>query len=604
MKKYDEAIKAFHDAGKLLPLDANATALLQLAEKGQAEVLTGKVQGLLKSATNHIAAKKFDLAMKDLDAASLLAPKDAAVLAAQKQLAKARNDYTLELKNKTAYDDAVMQGKSLLGMKKYEEAIAAFQKAAIYLPLDAAAKADLAQAQTGLAGVQKTRTAYDNAVKQGQTLLKLKKYDEAIKAFQDADKLLKLDANAQALLKMAEKGRDDQLNAQKNKLAYDEAVKHGKSLLEMKKYDDAIKAFQDANKLLPLDPSAAALLKQAQKAHDDLINAQKNKIAYDEAVQQGQTLLKMKKYDEAIKAFQKASIYQQLDASAKALLKDAEKGRDDLLHAQKNKMAYDDAVKLGQSFLQQKKYDEAIKAFQQADKILPLDPSAKALLKLAEKGHDDLINAQKNKLAYDEAVKQGLTFLQMKKYDEAIKALQKAGMYMQLDANAKSLLMQAEKGQQEVKKVAEFNTFMKEGKAALDAKKFMDAVKYYTEATKLFPTDPTAAAQLKEANRQWDLSKTPVVSPAQKMEYDKQMKLGAAADKLKKWDDAIKAYEAALKQIPKDAKANYSLHMAQGNQYLMQKQYQKAITEFEAALVLYPNDPDATAALKKAKDMM
>jgi tetratricopeptide (TPR) repeat protein len=122
------------------------------------------------------------------------------------------------------------------------------------------------------------------------------------------------------------------------------------------------------------------------------------------------------------------------------------------------------------------------------------------------------------------------------------------------------------------------------------------------------PGDQSAANALKNANQLWAASKAPPPPNPAQAEYNRQMKLGADFDKQKKWPDAIKAYDGALAQLPKDLKATeaknkatYNQHMAEGNRLLTARQFKNAISEFEAALRLYPKDADATAALKKAK---
>src|SRR5205823_9608153 len=124
------------------------------------------------------------------------------------------------------------------------------------------------------------------------------------------------------------------------------------------------------------------------------------------------------------------------------------------------------------------------------------------------------------------------------------------------------------------------------------------------------PNDQQAAKSLRAAMDQLEASKAPVgPTPAQVAEYNKQMAAGAAFDKQKKWEDAKKAYDAALKQIPKDTtatkafnKASYNYHMAEGDKQYAAKRYVDAAREYEAALALFPKDPDATKSLKKAKD--
>ena len=87
------------------------------------------------------------------------------------------------------------------------------------------------------------------------------------------------------------------------------------------------------------------------------------------------------------------------------------------------------------------------------------------------------------------------------------------------------------------------------------------------------------------------------------------MQAGAAFDKQSKWEDAMKAYDAALKQMPKDGnataaynKAAYRFHLAEGNRLYAARRFPDAVREFEVAVRLFPNDHEATAALKKAKE--
>lgn len=70
----------------------------------------------------------------------------------------------------------------------------------------------------------------------------------------------------------------------------------------------------------------------------------------------------------------------------------------------------------------------------------------------------------------------------------------------------------------------------------------------------------------------------------------------AANDQL---DNAIKAYEKALKMDPDDANAHYCLGVA----YFFQKDNARAKQEFEAATKLDPDDPAAKESLKRLEAM-
>ena len=79
------------------------------------------------------------------------------------------------------------------------------------------------------------------------------------------------------------------------------------------------------------------------------------------------------------------------------------------------------------------------------------------------------------------------------------------------------------------------------------------------------------------------------------------MQLGAGLAKQQKYDDAISAYQAALKLMPRDAKATAGLHMAGGQKALAARKFAEAAKEFEAVLRISPNDAEATKALQQAR---
>src|SRR5205085_1043657 len=105
---------------------------------------------------------------------------------------------------------------------------------------------------------------YAAALQAARTALAGKKYDEAIKSANDALKLVPNDPTVLALLKDAQAGKVGADTEAKRKADYAAAIQAGRTALAAKKYDEAIKAASDALKLFPGDPTATALLKDAQ----------------------------------------------------------------------------------------------------------------------------------------------------------------------------------------------------------------------------------------------------------------------------------------------------------------------------------------------------
>ncbi|MEO1404045.1 MAG: tetratricopeptide repeat protein, partial [Cyanobacteria bacterium J06635_1] len=65
--------------------------------------------------------------------------------------------------------------------------------------------------------------------------------------------------------------------------------------------------------------------------------------------------------------------------------------------------------------------------------------------------------------------------------------------------------------------------------------------------------------------------------------------LGNTYNDLKRYDEAISAYEKAIELDPDDATAHYNL----GNTYKALKRYDEAISAYEKAIELDPDDATA-----------
>jgi cytochrome c-type biogenesis protein CcmH/NrfG len=84
------------------------------------------------------------------------------------------------------------------------------------------------------------------------------------------------------------------------------------------------------------------------------------------------------------------------------------------------------------------------------------------------------------------------------------------------------------------------------------------------------------------------------------------MDAAAAFEKQQKYAEAAQAYREALRLAPRDARAargaDFAQHMADGQKALAARKFADAGRAFEAALKVLPNHPDATALLKRARD--
>jgi cytochrome c-type biogenesis protein CcmH/NrfG len=308
----------------------------------------------------------------------------------------------------------------------------------------------------------------------------------------------------------------------------------------------------------------------------------------------------------AVNAYKEALRIKPGDKTAKEALEIAER----LLkeeETKKREAAYADWMKQGKTAMEAKKYADAIKAYDEALKIKPKDADATkgkeaaiaAGTKLSKQAEEDF------KLAMDAgraAAKKGNLAGAINAYKEALRI--KPG-----DTTAKEALGAAERLQKSAeeakKRDAAYAAWMKQGQTAMAAKKYADAVKAFDEALKIKPGDADAIKGKRAALDAQKVNPPPVNAKA---EYDKCMQQGATLEKQRKYADAVKAFENALKQVVSDVKKNpmantelFKAWMGIGRCQHAAKRYTDAVKAYEEALKRVPNQPDAKAALMRAK---
>src|SRR5436305_2268961 len=222
---------------------------------------------------------------------------------AYENIAKGHRRIVKELQNsrKTA-EEWFQEGNSLLNLKRYREAIPAFDQAIRLNPTDTLAHHNKGVALLNLKRYNEAILSFDQAIQfdpnyadayrdRGLALTKLKRYDEAnpvfgqimLKRYDEAIQLNPTDAVAYRNkgVTLGSLRRYDEAI-----LAYDEAIQlnpndadahcnKGIALLKLKRYDEAIFSFDKAIQLNPSDPDA----------YDNKGIALNNLQRYDEAIQ-------------------------------------------------------------------------------------------------------------------------------------------------------------------------------------------------------------------------------------------------------------------------------------------------------------------------------
>jgi tetratricopeptide (TPR) repeat protein len=437
----------------------------------------------------------------------------------------------------------------------------------------------------------------------GQIALNSGQLDKAKLAFEQANKLDPANKDAQAGLAKAAQ----ELTKTQNKVKHDQLVAAGKKSLNEKKYDLAVSSLKLAIELDPNDTAAADALKKAE--------AEKRKLdaELDKHLGRGYRALKRHDFSVAEKAFDDADKFApghpkvaqarqalvnergRLQAEAAARKKLEEEQR---LQLKKDREDFDKYIKQGRDALKAKRYGDAERDFTLASKLVPDDKVARSLLRQAREGIAQTAEAEKRARLAEEMrkrrearekatalVKNGKKALEDKLFQEAVTSLTEADRLVPGDKVTTALLKKAQTGlqeqllasakerkkQEEARKSEQTRKLFAEARQALNDKKYDLMDKLLTELVKLVPNDPDviglrkdlegarkaiADENAKKARAEAELkARLKAEADRKKLleEFDERMKVGKTALTGKKFDEAVKAYSAALKMVQKQA---------------------------------------------------
>jgi tetratricopeptide (TPR) repeat protein len=542
---------------------------------------------------------------------------------------KKRDAAALQAKrNREAYLEALKKGDDAVTAKKYTDAVGQYQAALKLFRTDLVlsklkSAGDLLAREKAASDAKQAEIKRAAQVKdlivQGQKALAANKYTQAVDLFKQARKLAPDNVEALTGLTRAERERDAEAarmrareDAKNRDAAFAGWMKQGDKALAAKRYADAGKAYDEALKLKPGDATAIKgkrAVEEAQKKVAASDPKMKQKLAnYQLAMDAAKDAIKKNNWVGAVNSFKAALVEMPGDKAATEGLASAEKmvKADE---AKKQDVAYKDWMKKGDTALAAKKYPDAIKAYDEALKIKPGDDPAIKGKRAAEE-------AQKKAVASDPKMKQKLADYQLamdaardaikkNNWVGAVNSFKAALQVMPGDKAATEGLASAEKmvkAEEAKKRDAAYNSWMKQGDTALAAKKYADAAKAYDEALKIKPGDDAA---IKGKRAAMEALKKPAPPPKNtKAEFDRFLQQGTTLEKQGKYADAVKAYQQALKWVAKSPAGDadaFKAYMGVGRSEQAAKHYPEAVKAYEEALKRKPGDADAKARLARAK---
>ncbi len=641
---FEKAVKAFEDAiefaGKNKLDDTEALDKLDLADaelrkKREAELADKQANEALYKIIED--GKKLE-AKKDLKGAKAKYEEALGVKPGHKEASellekvnKAIEEQEAEEKKNAEYQQAMTEAKALFDDEKWAEAKVKYEEARTIKPSEKEPPAQIVIIEKKIADQEKNaanQAKFDGIMAAALELQNAEKYDEAISKYKEAQLLIKERPEPKEGIEFCEQKKKEKADlakaqAEQEKIDkdYAAAIQKADAFFDGKKYNDAIKEYEIANKLKPEEEHPTTRITEAQIAMSEMASAEEKKKQFEQLKKDGEKALTANKLAEAKEKFTAANGIIEGDAFVLAKLEEIEKKEQELADSQAAENAYKNAMEQGENAIKNGAYLEAKAFFEEAKNLKPNEKLPKDRITFVESKIKEMEADMAKKEQFDNLLASATTKEAANDLNGALVDLKKAYDLIK-DEGLKTRITNLEKSIADqdnlAKKKAEYEFAVQKGDLAMNNKEWENAVKHFTEAKKIDPAQSYPDEQITLA--QTEISKMQGAKE-RKSSFDK---LFIDAEKLfkdKKYAEADNAYQNALNYADESAdKEKTESRRAEIKDILdkiegierQKKAYSDAVAaaqgfekadDLDAALSKYKeaNEIDETAALPKQK---
>lgn len=611
--KFEEALKIKQDAIVKSKVDEITKKIAEESAKQQAKA---KYDALIAEGTSLQGQSKLTEAKAKFQEAGKLDPTQTVPPAKIKEIDDLIAKQAADKQKTDKYNAAITAGEQLLSSGKLPEAKAKYQEAASIDPTQSVPKQKITEIDgliTGKAAEAEKKAKVDKLIADGTTAFGKNELVGAKAKFEEA---LKLDAgNSVAQTKL--NAVNAKINAQKSEAEkqqqFEKLKAEGMQLASDKKWDQAKSKLNEAISIKS-DATITAKIKEIDLA----IAAEKAQAGadaeYTKLMNDAEGLASSKKYDEAIAKYKEASAKKPNETLPKNKITELENLKKNAANQAQIDAKYTTLMKEGDNLVAQKKYVEAIKKFNEALSVKPSekDPvdKAKAAEALAEGDSNDAKQQYEKIITVIGKSIDEKDFTRAKELIDRAKNLNKQSNFVPGDKRPDEFLAQIAAIELKEKNYKEKITLAGQ---AEKAKEYQKAITLYTDAKGIKPEETLPQQKIDELNKLLNASSADAEKQKQ---YQAAMSLGEKNIKEKKYDEAIKSFENALKIIPNDSpatnkiaevkqlmdnlankqkndadkKLQFDKYIKEGDASFASKDYANSKSSYEKALELFPSD--------------
>lgn len=630
-ENWKEAEKMYIAAKDLIDDDAHVNErLVSVREKiAQNESLAEQqeqIQALLDQAARQKSEEKWDDAIASYEEILGIKPDQAEAKKLLEETKALKEEWIANKENQEKFDKLKAEADQLFAQKKWEEAKDKYRAAK---DIQASTEVDdqlkiIEQELSKLSSAKEKEEKYNKAMSEAASFEEEDEFQKALDKYNEALAYKEGDATATNKIKDLEQKLKELENAEEKEEKYLAAIEKGKEAFDNEDFSAAIKFYDDALEVKPMDPDALELKRKSKAELDKLssVEEQFQELITEAEKKKDNGELEVAKdlYVQAQQMKPKDPVPQNAIVEIDELLRQREEAQKEQGEQEKIDQEYKEKIELAEVAAQNFKYENAIEHLKAASKIKPEEEFPKKKINEYQALLDQ-IEAQNNKeQKYDDAIRKADQAFDNKKYNESIDLYAEALKVKENDEYSKSQIQKAEEALstlEEDSEDSEFNALVARANQKFDNQEYEEALKLYEESLSI-KSDDTFAKDRRDETKQIieDLAK----ESAENSEKEKAFnKLIIEADDLfdnKRFIDAKDKYEAALDIKPNDAyairrvqesiekakekvnagdEARYQKILTKADEYFDNENYEKAKSLYERALGLrsydrYPKD--------------
>ena len=624
-KTYDKAKSEYQKALTFKENDETALSEIEkidqiLADQAKAAELEAQFNALVKAGDEAYGKKTYaEAKAKYTEAIALIASEEV------DEKIKLCDDKLKEFEDlaaqKAKFDQLVEEADNLFNNEKWAESIEKYEEAKAIESNDHIV-AQIKAANDKLAIAQKLKEDDKKAL---SMITKAKDFEaneaylEALNTYQEAY-ALRPSPELEASIKSVEtkiKEIEENDNLEKN---YAAKLKEADLAFTQKKFKDAIGLYEAAKAIKSGDDYPD---KQIQICNDEIAKLGEKELQnkYNNAITEADRYFSEKNYDLAITKYEVAKQILPSKDYPDQKIDEIRKIREDLAKAESDKLKaeneYKALVASGDDKLNSQNYEEAIKIYQDAQKIKSFDAYVSAQKKKAEEKLKEVNAAKASSQKYQSYIAKADELIKQEKWKLAIADYKNALLYEPNNPYPKAQIELAEKAiENNSKELSEegYEALLKDAQAKFDAKDYNNALALYKSAFRQRPTDNVPADKIKEIN---DILTNLNAEQSSKNKYKE---LIAKADNLfekKDWKKArvyyVEAYNLTNDSYPdeqikkidainnKFSSDQYSKMIKKADEYFDAENYEKAKGLYNRAIKTFTsqNSTYPKAQIKK-----